>query len=73
MKPDAVPLDVAKQILELSKEGYGSNMISSITGINSSTVRRVIRGEHKGYSDKLSTRQIQEFIKSCFRPVEITF
>ena len=59
---EPVPIDVAKQIHELDSEGQGCNQISSITGINSSTVKRVISGEHQTYSDRLSARQIQGFI-----------
>jgi len=67
-KHKPVPLDVATEILELSSDGVGSNEICVITGINSSTVRNVILGDHQSYCDKLSTRQAQRLLNDCFRP-----
>lgn len=61
-----VPVDVAKHIVELSEEGYGVNQIGFITGVNSSTVRRIIQGEHQSFCNKLSARQIQRFLDNCF-------
>lgn len=66
---EPVPLDIADEIRELAGEGFGANQISSITGIYASTVRRVISGDHKSYSDKLSTRQIQGVLNHCFKPL----
>ena len=64
-----VPVDVGIQILELKKEGIGRDWIGFITGINSSTVKRVISGEHQNYSNSLSARQVQGLINQCFRPI----
>ncbi len=61
-----VPLDVAVEILELSDEGFGSNQISAFTGINSTTVKRIISGIHKSYSNALSARQTQGLINAGF-------
>lgn len=66
---EPVPLDVAAEILELSIEGFGRDKIGFITGINSSTVKKVISGSHKSYSDKLSCRQTQGLLNHCFRPI----
>ncbi len=63
---DPVPVDVATEIRELSREGFGSNQIGFLTGIYASTVRQVISGKHKSYSDKLSPRQVQSFINIGF-------
>jgi hypothetical protein len=70
-KHQPVPMDVAVQIRELSNRGIGCNEICAITGINSSTVRKVISGEHQSYSDKLSPRQSQGLLNVCFRPTEL--
>ena len=64
-----VPFDVATEIHELRSVGLGMNLISQLTGINSSTVKRVISGAHQNYSDKLSCRQVQTMINTGFRPV----
>ena len=61
---ESVPNDVAAEIRELSDEGIGSNQISAITGINSSTVKRVISGKHQSYNDQLSTRQTQRLLSN---------
>ena len=61
-----VPHDVAVEILELSDEGLGSNQISAFTGINSTTVKRVIAGIHQSYSNALSARQTQGLINAGF-------
>ena len=61
---ESVPLDVAAEIRELSDDGYGRNQISAWTGINSDTVRRVISGLHKSYSDQLSARQTQQLLNN---------
>ena len=66
---EPVPIDVAKQVIELSQSGLGRKQISLITGINASTVRRIIEGKHQNYSDTLSIRQVQSMINQCFRPV----
>lgn len=66
---EPVPIDLAKQVIELSEDGIGRNQISAITGINSSTVRRIIEGKHQSYSDTLSIRQVQSMINQCFRPI----
>jgi hypothetical protein len=58
-----VPIDVAAEIRELSDE-YGSNQISAWTGVESSTVRRVISGEHQSYSEQLSARQTQQLLNN---------
>jgi len=63
---EPVPADVATEIHELSAEGFGSNQISAFTGVYSSTVRQVISGKHKSYSEKLSARQLQAFIDTGF-------
>lgn len=63
---EPVPVDVATEIRELSSEGLGNNQISAFTGVYSSTVRQVISGKHKSYSDKLSARQVQAFINIGF-------
>ena len=61
---EPVPIDVAAEIRELSDEGIGVNQISAITGINSSTVKRVISGKHQSYNDQLSTRQAQRLLNN---------
>ena len=66
---EPVPLDVANEILELRNDGLGMNYIGFVTGINSSTVKRVISGSHKHYCDKLSARQVQGLINKGFRNV----
>ena len=63
---EPVPVDVATEIRELSVEGFGSNQISAFTGVYSSTVRQVISGKHKSYSERLSIRQVQAFINLGF-------
>jgi DNA-binding NarL/FixJ family response regulator len=52
-----VPLDTVKQIIQLSKGGMGSNQIGAETGINSSTVKLIIAGSYRLYSNKLSNRE----------------
>jgi len=61
---ESVPNDVAAEIRELSNDGIGSNKISAITGVNSSTVKRVISGKHQSYNDQLSTRQTQRLLSN---------
>ena len=61
---ESVPNDVAAEIRELSNDGIGSNKISAITGVNSSTVKRIISGLHQGYNDQLSTRQTQRLLSN---------
>jgi len=60
--PEPVPNDVAAEIRELANEGLGYNRISAATGVNSSTVKRVISGQHQSYSDQLSARQTQRLL-----------
>jgi len=57
-----VPLDVASEIRELSNEGLGCNKISALTGVGSSTVKRIISGIHRSYTDRLSPRQVQALL-----------
>ena len=59
---ETVPIDVAAEIRELSDNGYGSNQISALTGVNSSTVRRIVSGHHQSYDERLSTRQTQHLL-----------
>ena len=66
---ESVPLDTADEIRELAGDGMGRDMIGFITGVNSSTVRKIISGAHKHYSERLSTRQAQGLINQCFRPI----
>ncbi len=66
----SVPLDVAVEIRELSCDGLGRNQIGLLTGINSSTVRKIISGDHQNYNEKLSTRESQDMINQCFRPIK---
>ena len=65
---ESVPLDTANQVIELAESGLGRNQISVITGINASTVRRIIQGKHQSYCNTLSIRQVQSMINQCFRP-----
>ncbi len=58
-----IPLDTGVEILELSGEGFGSNKICAFTGVNSTTVRSVILGTHRYYSNELSARQTQRLIR----------
>ena len=69
MSHDPVPLDVASEIHELRSAGLGMNQIGAFTGVNSSTVKRVIAGKHQSYCDKLSSRQIQRLIYVGFQPL----
>jgi len=64
-----VPIDTANQITELHEQGWGVNYIGYLTGINSGTVKNVIKGVHRSYSDTLSSRQLQYFINTGFRPL----
>jgi len=66
----SVPLDVAAEIRELSFDGLGRKQIGHLTGINSSTVRNIISGTYKNYSEKLSVRESQGLINQCFRPLK---
>lgn len=58
----AVPLDTADEIKELADEGFGRNLISTMTGIPAGTVRAVLDGTHKTYVDDLTTRQTTKMI-----------
>lgn len=69
MMHEPVPIDVATEIHELRADGLGMNLIGMFTGINSSTVKRVISGAHQNYSERLSTRQTQGLLNHCFRPI----
>jgi len=62
-----VPLDVASEIRELSNEGLGCNKIAALTGVNSSTVKRIISGIHRSYTDRLSPRQVQTLLNGFGR------
>lgn len=62
-----VPLDVASEIRELSDEGLGCDKIGALTGINSSTVKRIISGIHESYTDRLSPRQVQALLNGFGR------
>jgi hypothetical protein len=66
VRSDPVPLDTATEILELSSEGLGSNQIGFLTSVDSNTVKRVVNGKHKSYSERLSIRQVQALINVGF-------
>lgn len=55
--PLFVPLDVADEIRELHAAGVGFSRIMLLTDVPSATAWRIVRGEHRNYSDALSTRQ----------------
>jgi len=65
----AVSHDAADHIRELSAKGFGRNAIGMITGICSSTVRNVLDGTAKEFTQKLTTRQISSLIKGAFGPI----
>ena len=65
-----VPLDVAAEIHELRERGFGINQIGADTGVNSSTVKQILNGQHKGFCDKLTTRQRQQLMNTGFQPKE---
>lgn len=65
-----VSIDMAKQIVKLSEEGRSISEISLITDLHSTTINKVLKGTYQSFSNKLSPRQIQEFLNACFRPLE---
>ena len=69
MSHEPVPFDVASEIHELRDDGFGMNQIGAFTGVNSSTVKKIIAGQHQSYCDKLSSRQIQRLIYVGFQPL----
>ena len=58
-----VPLDDAQRVKELAKQGLGRNNIGAITGIPSSSVQKILKGTYTLYCDKLTTRQIQNYLR----------
>ncbi len=66
---EPVPKDVAAEIHELRERGLGINWIGFLTAVPSSTVKQILAGSHKGYCDKLSTRERQTLINTGFRPI----
>lgn len=61
-----VPLDAAEEIKELALQGVGRNQISAITGVPASTVRNILGGEFKTFTDKLTPRQVQALLNRAF-------
>lgn len=53
----SLPVDRAREIIELRDAGNGWHRIESITGVPMSTVRRVVLGSHRGFSNELTPRQ----------------
>jgi len=68
-KHKPVPRDTADEIRELSAKGYGRNAIGMITGMSSATVRNVLNGTAKGFTERLTARQISSLLKGAFGPV----
>jgi len=60
---ESVPMDAATEIRELDADGFGRNAISSITGVNASTVRNILEGKHQTFCSKLTPRQTSQLIR----------
>ena len=67
---EEVTLDQANEIHELAGQGYGSNAIGKMVGVNSSAVKQVLQGTRVNYSTKLSARQRQALLNQAFRPCQ---
>ena len=59
-----VPLDAVDEIRELSAQGHGRNMISSLTGIKQETVRSILLNRDVQTCDRLTCRQITTMLMS---------
>ena len=57
-----VPRDTKARVFELMEEGIGRDRIAFLLDIPPSTVKQIMRGVHKGYSDSLSVRQVTNYI-----------